>query len=86
MVRLLKPDTLLERRIPTDEAQSTNEALSRQEPNLLRRYIAQREVHLRLQTDTIPQIDYDDYDLSRHKDYRQSKFTYALNDLRLQLL
>jgi hypothetical protein len=31
MVRLLIPDTLLERRIRTDEEQSTNEALSRQE-------------------------------------------------------
>jgi len=31
MVRLLIPDTLLERRIPTDEDQSTKEALSRQE-------------------------------------------------------
>ena len=31
MVPLLIPDTLLERRIPTDEAQSTIEALSRQE-------------------------------------------------------
>jgi len=31
MVRLLIPDTLLERRIPTDEDQSMNEALSRQE-------------------------------------------------------
>jgi len=31
MVRLLIPDTLLERRIRTDEDQSTNEGLSRQE-------------------------------------------------------
>jgi hypothetical protein len=31
MVRLHIPDTLLERRIPTDEDQSTKEALSRQE-------------------------------------------------------
>jgi len=31
MVQLLIPDTLLERRIPTDEDQSTNEALPRQE-------------------------------------------------------
>jgi len=46
----------------------------------------QREVHLQLQTNTIPQIDYDNYDdLSGHKDYGQSKFTYPLNDLRLQL-
>jgi hypothetical protein len=82
MVPLLIPDTQLERRIPMDEAQSTNEALFRQEPNLQRRYIAQREVHLWLQTDTIPQIDYDDHDLSRHTDYGQSKFTYPLNDLR----
>ena len=31
ILQLLIPDTLLERRIPTDEDQSTNEALSRQE-------------------------------------------------------
>ena len=31
------------------------------EADLWWRHIAQREVHLRLQTDTIPQTDYDDY-------------------------
>ena len=46
MVQLLIPDTLLERRVPTDEDHSMNEALSRQER-------LNEQVHLRRRHPTI---------------------------------
>jgi hypothetical protein len=50
------------------------------EANLYRRYIAQREVHLRSKTDTLPQTVYDDYDDDDYNHYND------YDDLRAQVL